>query len=133
MLSLLWSSVLLYLSESLLALLFFGGLALLVRLVARRFRSALLRRAYVEYRGFVPSESLLVRFVWFQLVFVAVWSLLFKAVLYTTLRHSYAHRLLSSGQSLGIAVPAEVLMLFVMLVGLAVWLRGASGRLASRG
>jgi len=130
--SLLWSTVLLFLSEALLALLFFLGVTWVLRLVARWLRSSLVRRVYVEYRGFVPSEGFLVRWAWFQIVFVAVWSVLFKAVLYTTLRHSYAHRLLSTGQSLGIAVPAEFLMMFVILVGGVVWLRGAVVRLVDR-
>ena len=132
MVSLVWSTVLLFLSESLLALLFFFGVTLALRLFARWFRSVLVRRVYVEYRGFVPSERFLVRFAWFQVVFVAVWSVLFKAVLYTTLRHSYAHRLLSSGQSLGIAIPAEFLMMFVILVGGVFWLRSLLPRLAGR-
>jgi hypothetical protein len=129
---LLWSSVLLFLSEALLALAFFVGLLFFLRLGARWIRSVLFRRAYVEYRGFVPSERFLVRWLFWQVVFVAVWSVLFKAVLYTTLRHSFARHLLSTGQSLGIAVPAEVLMMFVVLVGALVWVSRAVSRVSAR-
>lgn len=113
--SLVLTTVVLFLGEAMLALVFFFGALYLVR----RFAQLLVGP---RLRGLLePSLTAdqLVHFLWFQIVFVAVWSVCFKGVLYVTLKHSVAHTLLSAGQSLGIAIPAEVLIMFVGLVGAA--------------
>lgn len=110
----------LFTAESALVVFFFMGLALVVS----RFSGALVARVLpvaASLDDVVRLEALVSRLVWFEIALVAVWSVCFKAVLYTTLRHSVAHVLLSRGQSLGIAIPAEVLMLLLALVGLARW------------
>ena len=61
--------------------------------------------------------NLLRRFMLWQIFFVAVWSVCFKGVLYTSLMPWKAHDLMANGASLGIAIPAEVLALLLALVG----------------
>lgn len=120
--TLFFTSVTLYLSESALLWLFFVGLWGAVKWAVRRC----VVWPGDDYVVVFPrvSEAFLRRFALFQIAFVAVWSILFKAVLYVTLRHSVAHELLSRGQSLGIAIPAECVLLLLMLVGLV----GAIGK-----
>lgn len=114
--TLFFTSVTLYLSEAGLFWLFVVGLWECVKWAVGRW----IVWPGDDYVVIFPrvTESFLRRFALFQIVFVAVWSILFKAVLYVTLRHSTAHGLLSRSQSLGIAIPAECLLLVFMLVGL---------------
>lgn len=72
------------------------------------------------------TDATLVRFAWFQIAFVVVWSVCFKGVLYTSLLPWYSHDLMAKGQSLGIAIPAEVLALLFALGGLVAWIRSRS-------
>lgn len=115
----LWFTTLtLFGAEAMLLVLFLTGGWMLVR----RWVEPVVRRA-AEAAGVrvVATPVELARWCVWLVVFVAVWSVVFKAVLYTTLRHSTAHVLLSKGQSLGIAIPAEVLILLMVLVGAVYW------------
>lgn len=113
-LSLWFTSVTLYISEGVLTWAFFVGLWWLCGWSARRVARGPLVLGSV-------SEGFLRRWCFFQVLFIAVWSILFKGVLYTTLRHSTAHYLLARSQSLGISIPAECVGFLLMLVGVVVF------------
>jgi hypothetical protein len=114
--TLLFTSVTLYLSEAVLLLAFFVGLwALCLHVVALRDRRLNVNPWYLFPR---VSERFLRRFAFYQIVFIAVWSILFKGVLYTSLDPAYSHYLMAKGQSLGIAIPAECIILLLCLAGL---------------
>lgn len=114
-----FSTVVLFIAEACFAWLMFlgitAGLLWFVRLIRHRvFDGPVFPRA---------TDSTLVRFAWFQIVCLAVWSVCFKAALYTSLLPWYSHDLMAKGQSLGIAIPAEVLALLLALCGLVAWIR----------
>jgi hypothetical protein len=130
--TLFFTSVTLYLSEAVLLLAFFVGTWCLCRkVVAWRNRHADFTQGYL-----LPnvSEGFLRRFAFFQIAFIGVWSVLFKGVLYTTLNPAYSHYLMAKSQSLGIAIPAECVLLLLCLVGLAQFVvRARQGRAALYG
>jgi hypothetical protein len=100
------TSVMEYLGESALCILFLLGLDY-----------ALTRYIYSDRSLFVNvSDENLRRALWFEIVLLAVWSICFKAVLYSTLRHSESHKLLAHSQSVPISLAAELLVLFLALV-----------------
>jgi len=110
--SLWFTTLTLYLSEGGLTFLFFAGMW-----AASGWLVRVLRRGPVRLDR--VTDAMMRRVAIWLTVFIAVWSVLFKGVLYVTLRRSTAHVLLSKGQSLGIAVPAECVLLLLLLVGLA--------------
>ena len=121
--TLFFTSVTLYLAESVLFWFFFWGLwrVTTFAVATMRFRR---KGAGIVYVCPNVDEAFLRRFAWFQIAFLAVWSICFKGVLYTTLKFSEAHYLLAKGQSLGIAIPAEVVILLLILCGMvAAWLK----------
>jgi hypothetical protein len=119
------TSVLLFMAEACLAWFAFAGLWLFAGWLARTFTT---RGPVRVSLGNEPEQvaGLLRRFMYWQIAFVAVWSVCFKGVLYVTLRHGLVHRLMSGSQSLGIAIPAEVLLLLLTLAAAArTWVRYA--------
>ena len=95
-----------YLGESALCILFLLGLDFVIT-----------KYVYSE-RTLLPNltDAKLHRFIWFELLLLALWSLCFKAVLYSTLKHSASHRLLATSQSVPISTAAELLVIFLALV-----------------
>jgi len=124
--SLIFSTFILFTAEACFAWLFVLGLAWALRAIAER-----------RHGVFFPKVRHvdLVRFMWFQVWLLVVWSVCFKAALYTSLLPWYSHDLMAKGQSLGIAIPSEVLALLLALVGVVSWMRSRSsaGNLAKRG
>lgn len=100
------TSIMEYMGESALCILFLLGLDY-----------ALTRYIYSDRSLFVNvTDENLRRGLWFQVALLAVWSICFKAVLYTTLDHSESHKLLAHSQSVPISMAAELLVLFLALV-----------------
>lgn len=102
------TSIMEYLGESALCVLFILGLDHVLTRYVFTDRSLLHN----------VNDDQLHRFLWCQLALLAVWSLFFKAVLYTTLKHSSAHHLLAHSQSVPISMAAELLVLFLALVAM---------------
>jgi hypothetical protein len=100
------TSIMEYVGESALCVLFLLGLDYVLTRYLYSDRS-LLRN--------VTDENLR-RFLWCQIAMLAVWSITFKAVLYTTLKHSESHKLLAHAQSVPFSMAAELLVLFLALV-----------------
>jgi cbb3-type cytochrome oxidase subunit 3 len=125
-LSLWFTSVTLYIAEGVLTWMFFVGLWWLCGWSVRRMRGAPFAVENVD-------EGFLRRWCFFQILFIAVWSILFKGVLYTTLRHSTAHYLLAKSQSFGISIPAECVAFLLMLVGVVTFGLRVSRRRSSDG
>lgn len=115
--TLLFTSITLYLSEAVLFVMFFAGLWLLIKQIVK---SRWIEHD-TDFGMLFPNvgESTLRRFAFFEIVFVAVWSIAFKGVLYTTLNPAYSTYLMAKSQSLGIAIPAELIILVLVLVGIA--------------
>jgi hypothetical protein len=125
-----FTSVTLYLSEAVLFWMFFTGLWVLCgKFASRWIASGPVTLSLGDDPANVANQ--LRRFAFFQIAFVAVWSILFKGVLYTTLRASTSHYLLAKGQSLGIAIPAECIILLLILWGVVKWWLRAAGRVRS--
>lgn len=117
--TLFFTSVTLYLSEAVLFVAFFVGLWIACgKLVARVLHRGPI---FIESMGddAAATARVLRRFCFFQVFFVAVWSIVFKGVLYTTLDPAYSHYLMAKSQSLGIAIPAECVILLLCGVGMA--------------
>jgi hypothetical protein len=140
--TLVFSTFILFTAEACFAWLLVVGVSALLWRVAHWARNRLFNVGGGSYVRFVEvpmfpnaTDATLVRMMWFQIAFLAVWSVCFKGVLYTSLVPWYSHALLAKGQSLGIAIPAEVLALLLALVGLVAWIgsRGATGKGAKRG
>lgn len=136
-----FSTVVLFIAEACFAWLMFlgitSGLWWLVRLIRYRFFNAGDPEVlFVDLPVLShATDAMLVRFAWFQIAFLAVWSVCFKAALYTSLLPWYSHDLMAKGQSLGIAIPAEVLAVLLALGGLVAWMRSrvATGNRAQGG
>jgi hypothetical protein len=127
--TLFFTSVTLYLSEAVLFWGFFLGLWWFCGWAVAR----VLHRGPVVWLSMSDDPAqvadLLRRFAFLQVFFVAVWSIVFKGVLYTTLSPAYGTYLMSKTQSLGIAIPAECIILVLCCVGLAAaFVRVRSGR-----
>ncbi len=113
------STVTLFLGEAVLAWAFFLGLVVGLRSVARHFGVQL--RAC---RSWAVTDAALARFFGGMVVLVAAWSVLFKIVLYA--QDPAAHERLSSGAAFWYANGAEVVLVFLVLVGLWRWMRATS-------
>ena len=123
-----FSTAVLFVAEACFAWLMVVGITACLWWLLRRLRGSVFcwRCGVLVGRSLVlprVTDAALVRFAWFQIVFLAVWSVCFKAALYTSLLPWYSHDLMAKGQSLGIAIPAEVVALLLALVGLVAWLR----------
>jgi hypothetical protein len=114
------SSVTLFLAESAFAWLFFLGAAVAVRTLAR----SLGRVGRMNWPAL--TDASLARFFAAQLVLVASWSVLFKIVLYSTVRGSSRALNGGYGPAFWYANGAEVVIIALVLAGLYKWMkRGA--------
>jgi hypothetical protein len=128
--TLMFSTFILFTAEACFAWLMVVGITACLWWFVRKMRNRLFNAGDRDDVFFVDvpvfpraTDVTLVRFMWFQVAFLVVWSVCFKAALYTSLLPWYSRDLMAKGQSLGIAIPAEVLALLLALGGLVVWIR----------
>jgi hypothetical protein len=115
------SSVTLFLAESAFAWMFFLGGAVAIRTLAR----ASGRVGRMNWPAL--TDASLARFFAAEVVLVASWSVLFKIVLYTTVRGSSRSLNGGYGPAFWYANGAEAVIIALVLVGLYQWVkRGGS-------